>query len=267
MYKCPETGKLYDSESKLKKALARRRAKEKREETKVKEQEKLNHQRDYVRLNATSSIHAMKLVVEKAKEFWGIDVSMGEPLGRDTPQEYHLNSTCKNVIGLGNLEIKVKAKETKFYRRIKSEYTGIFEPGVDDVLFNYGFNGFILKSGSSGKCDSSHLPMSRFVMLDFDLFPMIKERYEQWLSHHQLWKNYKADRRLADREALALAATDEEYKRLKEKELEYLHLAEVARESSSKLFDLNYLSYMERYDTSYPRYEIPGHLLKQFGEP
>lgn len=267
MYRCPETGKLYDTEQKAKDSAKRFREKveraKKKAEADAKERAELEYQRNYVRLNATSSSHALELIVEKAKEFWGIDVMVNNvsPIVKDLPDE---SVEGKNLISLGRIKIRARGRDTEFYKKVKSTRSGIFEPGVDDVLFSYGFKGFSLGGGPSGEFEVYE--MKREVSLIFDDFPLIAERYEQWLRHTGPRAKYKSDLYLAESEALVLSRLDPEYRKLKKMHDYYQSCLQEVDNASSSLLYFNRRTYMEKFRSSTPEYVIPEDLLNQFGD-
>lgn len=274
MYRCEENGKLYDSLEKAKAASRRHKARVKREEERLKaEQEarvEMQRRSEYVRLNATSSAHALELIAAKAKEYWDLDVRVDyDPKGRkDIPLESRWSmDKGKLFIGLGTVRISMsyEGKSNPHLERIKKE-KGEWGITIDNLLFDPsygGFSGFKTGSGSSGLVNRS--PGVMEISLIFDQFPLIIKRHGKWEEHKSKYIQSRVDQRNIMSYANALLVQDPQFTKLSQIEGYYTQCLDEVKTAKANLANYYLSSLSDLHSRHYPPYEIPHDLQNQFG--
>lgn len=281
MYRCKENNKLYDSPEKAKAASRRHKAKAKREkerlEAEKKDMEEMHQRSNYVRLNATSSHHALELIAEKAKEYWDLDVKV-ERKGSvvlDVPREYKWPSyENKLYIDLTTVSISVsyEGKSNSHLERVKQKKGGMFPVDIKDLLFAPalgGFSGFRVGSGCYG-CFSGNSPLARAnfkadIKLIFDDFPLIVKRYAEWKDHRGKYREGLRKQGDIRSYSTELLCQDPQYIQLSEIEKYYEQCLDKVKRVKEDLHNYYTTSLSKLHSEYYPIHEIPPHLLNQFG--
>jgi hypothetical protein len=211
MWKCPITGKLFDTPAKAEKSSKAAKAKSTREKNKKKKEELaelINYQSNYIRLNATTISEIPSLIVTKAKEFWDIDIKLRfenvrlskAGLGYDTTDGPMFVFRVKMV---GEA---LTGKHTRLFRKmggIINDFTLLShsnrQPSPGDIIFKgrwYGpnraaFEGILLGSGSGGRFGESGDGLNMDARIELKTFPIIWKKYQQYLSLRGPVENYK----------------------------------------------------------------------------
>lgn len=215
MFKCPETGKLFKTERGAENSAKRERgAKELSLLATGFDPSGFEAQQNYVRLNATSPQDIMRLVGEKAEEFWGLKVttmSVGQvrvcnfgdliSFGRCT---ITVNSTgsCR----LAYMAEQARIRKDKWYR----------VPSISNLLFGpvSGFKGFETGSGCEGRC--GEYPLQMDVKAKIVEFPIIAERHGNWVTNRREYDKYEYKKSVMEGYGLCLARSSPEYMKLEE---------------------------------------------------
>lgn len=193
MWKCPTTGKLFDtpeaaekSQRSAKAAATRKKNKEKKEKERAK---LVEYQSNYVRLNATSLEDIPNLMMAKAKEFWGINICVTFARSGFSEKSYEGG----NYIDRPNYKFRIritgdelgdaqKATFKKLGADLKNRYS------ISDTVVGghwwgsnpSAFKGIKLGSGNGGHFGDSGLDFDATIYLSE--FPLIEQKYKKYVS-------------------------------------------------------------------------------------
>ena len=241
MFKCPETGKLFKTESGAKNSAKRARDdKELSVLAKGFDLSGFEAQQDYVRLNATSPHQVMDLVTQKAEEFWGLKVTTST-VGRTCVQHGRGSSM---EIAFGKCHIEVDSSESCMIaymreqaRISKDKYYR--DPSIYDMLFgSMGFKGFDSNGGNPGRCkDSVHTghPLLMSFRAQLEGFPLIHESHRKWVAHKEEYDGYEHEKRIMGSYGIHLARSSTEYEKLSELRTYYQSCKGIVEENIKKL--------------------------------
>jgi hypothetical protein len=199
MWKCPTTGKLFDTPEKAKKSSIAAKAKATRERNKKKKEKELaeliDYQSNYIRLNATTIEEIPSLIKIKAKEFWGIDVDLSFNSIRPPGKFDHIDAEDPRI--KFNVEMTGKALESKQFKLLKEmcnrgdwDINNSRQPSLGDTIFKTNwwgtnlaaFEGIHLGSGNGGRFGESGRGLSMDAHIKIKTFPIIWQKYKQYLS-------------------------------------------------------------------------------------
>lgn len=195
MWKCPITGKLFDSpeaaersQRSAKAAATRKKNKEKEKEERAKLAE---YQSNYVRLNATSFEDVPNLMMAKAKEFWGIDILVTFALNGFSKKAYEGG----NYINRPNYKFRIritghelgdaqKATLKNLGADLKNRYC------VSDTIVRghwwgcnpSAFKGIHMGSGSGGFFGEGERGLDMDATIYLSDFPLIEQKYQEYVS-------------------------------------------------------------------------------------
>jgi hypothetical protein len=190
MFKCPETGKLFTTKSQATKSANKAKAARELAEEKAKlalaskeEREKL---RNYIRLNLQNINDLPNMLVQKAKEFYDIDIKnlsiklyFSETLSSLYP--YHIDGVMNwsDIYPgwIGKISASVKTPKSLLSNKDS------FSDSADDILFNnYNscFTGFYTGSGCPGSVNEDYdMDISFYLFLQD--FPLLQEKYNKYI--------------------------------------------------------------------------------------
>lgn len=271
-YKCLETGMEYDTKEQAQRALKRHRRKKKAQEKKAEEDRIWSEQSDYVRLHATSCAEVLDLVVEKAKEFWGVDLEI-KSCGDLTVITRRLSSMKREDVLCPEFTLSLgiflmtgsKENQSKEFKRRASGRQELFPDSIARSIFERGFSGFYLSMNQSGLWGGER-PAKFELKIKLSSFPRIMERYEEWYAHSIERRKYVTKIREASHYASALSYSDQAVKDLEKLKKYYTRCSEIASEGADRIVRKNYDCFMEKVRSITPSYDIPNHLLEQFGD-
>lgn len=182
MFKCGETGKLFDTEAKAKNSERRVKNKRKKdEEKKIKLEEErkiLEFQRNYVRLNARYPRDIFRLVKEKALEFWGLQLNYDPD--KIVPR---MNSRNGALTMRVNMEFKASILDKEKSKVVLSG-DSFFGDSISSVFKHKGFSGFETGSGCPGSFDDYRFRMD--VTVKVLEFPLLMENYSKYLAQKEI---------------------------------------------------------------------------------
>lgn len=214
MFKCPETGKLFKTERGAENSAKRERgAKELSLLATGFDPSGFEAQQNYVRLNATSPQDIMRLVGEKAEEFWGLKVTKmvtgNVPVVRDNSTMYfgpcHIEVNSTGSCRLAYMAEQARISKDKWYR----------VPYISDLLFgSMGFKGFETGFGNPGSFGTYPLRME--VKAKIVDFPIIAERYGNWVTHKSQYDEYEKKKLVVENYSRILSRSSTEYRKLEE---------------------------------------------------
>jgi len=233
MFKCPETGKLFKTERGAENSAKREReAKELSLLATGFDPSGFEAQQNYVRLNATRPQDIMRLVVEKAEEFWGLKVmvlGMGEASvsyggGSISFSQCYIEVDSTGSCRLAYMAEQARISKDKWYR----------VPSISDLLFgSMGFKGFVTGGGNPGRCGDYPLRMD--VKAKLSDFPIIAERYGSWVTHRREYDEYEKMKRVMEGYGRCLARSSTEYGKLEELRAYHSTCARTVEKSMGEL--------------------------------
>jgi hypothetical protein len=272
-YECLETGETYDTKEQAQKALRRHQssvAREKKAREKKAEADRIwSEQSDYVRLHATSCEEVLDLVVKKAKEFWGVDLKV-ENCGDLTVISRVLSRIKREdvlhpefFLSLGVIVMSGgNENQSEEFKRRSVNGEWVFDARS---IFERGFSGFYLSPFQSGLWGGER-PAKFELKIKLSSFPRIMERYEEWYAHSIERRKYLTKISVASHYATRLAGSDQAVRDLMELREYYSRCSEIASEEADRIVRKNYDCFMEKVRSITPSYDIPDHLLEQFGD-
>ena len=261
MFKCPETGKLFKTERGAENSAKRERdSKELSLLATGFDPSGFEAQQNYVRLNATAPQDIMRLVGEKAEEFWGLKVtamSVGQvSVSGDSVSfgQCHIEVSSKGSCRLAYMREQARISKDKWYR----------EPSISDLLFgSMGFRGLETGSGSQGTCGDYPFRMSLKARLED--FPLIAKRYRDWVAHKGEYDRYKAGLGRTESYGAALARSTPECKRLVELRAYHRNCEEVVKKSIFELESYYVEGLVQKWGMVNPPVERDTELWEMFG--
>ncbi len=193
MWKCPATGKLFDSPEGAQKSLKLAKAKEARKKTKEKQKEELlkliEYQSNYVRLNATSFNNIPKLIETKAKEFWKMNLKV--TITGDFRNRFNTRYSYDPEIGpYWSARVKISGDalgetQTEILKKLGCDLRR--DPCFRGMVIGStwsenpaAFKGIRLGSGCGGSFGKYSLEMDAEIHLSD--FPLIEARYKEYLA-------------------------------------------------------------------------------------
>jgi hypothetical protein len=196
MYPCPLTGKLFKSKT----AAAKNAEKEQAKLDAAKEQLRLNELQkekekemvDYIRLNLKDVNDLRAMLIEKAKEFYGITItelsisvsfgnvsnSHGCPLdGVENWSNTHKDRPTSYLGWSGNIHMKAE----------KANAGTSISDGIGNTLFNRwggrGFRGFHTGSGCGGQFNDYAMDIGFYFFLSD--FPLLAAKHQEFLKEKE----------------------------------------------------------------------------------
>lgn len=278
MWKCPVTGRLFDSKAKAAGSARRAKAKEDKEKKAKEQKDKLRetreYQSNYVRLNAESVEDIPRLVEEKAKEFWGIDAKVKISKVRRFAKE------GDNIILRFRITASIETLSEESKKTLKSfcplmSFSDSFSVSTSMILFQdgylgSGFVGIVPGSGCPGRVGEYDMEMDGHIILDN--FPLLYKKYEEYLSFKEQIKNHH-NRRISIRDLAKIYADQiDEVKTVKDQIAQTEDLLESIKKDLSVLTE-NYSKISSVYAGEFSEFclsrmekcpEIPSHLSTLF---
>jgi hypothetical protein len=238
MYKCRETGRVYDTPGKARysERKAREGGKKERELKAV-----FESQRDWVKNNAQYPSDILEMVKEKSLEFWGLDLEIDPSEWRIHPYSIpSLLETCDIVKIRGTIVDKGKC------RRVLDR-----EKSIGEALFVRGFTGIKARYPWSGEFGGSSYFASK-ISIEVEEFPLLKKNYERYVKHCTAVKDYDREKNKARGCALRVARGTEEIRQVLEDIKEIDMVAESLRDSHEQIMRYHEASFMDLWVKSNP---------------
>lgn len=263
VYQIPGSDKLYKSEdlaAKAMKAAKQREAREKRKREREEEERRVREeQRNYVRLNAVSPSHALQLVAEKAKEYWGLEVVVV----RGASRKRIVVKNGEEFINLESVEISLSDPSGNGLKKL-GVVRGGFSISIEEILFRSGFSGFYAEGGFRGRCGEYNMEM--YLSLRMDEFPLIKEKYEEWKRQKERESEYMKRMQRLGLAAGLLAAQDPSCIRADELLKYYEDCLDIARTRRDNIYSSYRRGLQKLFEVSEPPVKVDKELEEQFGE-
>lgn len=225
MYPCPLTGKLFKSKT----AAAKNAEKEQVKLDAAKEQLRLNELQkekekemvDYIRLNLKDVNDLRAMLIEKAKEFYGITItelsisvsfgnvsnSHGCPLdGVENWSNTHKDRPTSYLGWSGNIHMKAE----------KANAGNSISDGIGNTLFNRwggrGFRGFHTGSGCGGQFNDYAMDIGFYFFLSD--FPLLAAKHQEFVKEKEKFLDNKKNVSAAHRAGEEFAGKDADVKSL-----------------------------------------------------
>ena len=216
MYPCPLTGKLFKSKT----AAAKNAEKEQVKLDAAKEQLRLNELQkekekemvDYIRLNLKDINDLKPMLIEKAKEFYGITItelsisvsfgnvsnSHGCPLdGVENWSNTHKDRPTSYLGWSGNIHMKAN----------KANAGNSISDGIGNTLFNRyggrGFRGFHTSCGCGGQFNDYAMDIGFYFFLSD--FPLLAAKHEEFLKEKAKFLENKKNGQIARKNAYSFS--------------------------------------------------------------
>ena len=194
MWKCPITGKLFDtpekaerSQKSAKAAAARKRNKEKKEKEVAK---LIEYQSNYIRLNAESIDDIPSLIMKKAKEFWGIEICVTFEQTRFTTRVYRSRESSEQPGFSFRIRITGKTLGKVQLDTLKNLGCPVERfSSISDIIIQSrwrhrnspAFKGVQLGSGDGGRFEDNGTGLNMDASILLSDFPLIDQKYQQYL--------------------------------------------------------------------------------------
>jgi hypothetical protein len=257
LYKCPETGKLFDTAKKAENSAKSHRAKVKREEKKKQQEQEdakeKEFRRNYIRLNAVSPENAIELLLEKSEEFWGISLIVRRVCKVTYEKTY-------KYFSFGFLEIEGKIVDSALYEKYyKSNTRGYFYHGISDFL---GFLQFETGSGNPGQFNE--YPFRMDLRIPEEKFLVIKSNFDNVSRDRSKLSEFDKNREIARQSACRLSYYLPEYEKLSLLVNNLNSLIEHAHGKMGEIISYNSSQYVKLWESVNPAPQVNSDLLSLF---
>jgi hypothetical protein len=253
LYKCPETGKLFDTAKKAQNSAKSQREKVKREEKKKQQEKEKEFRRNYIRLNAVSPDNAIELLREKSKEFWGIEFLSVRGGGSYS----HGKGISSSYISLGSCELSASVVDKTLFRKYFCSTSD-----TPSISYFLGFIGFRTGSGCPGKFDDYDFRMD--VRMELNQFPLIKKNWEKVAADRTAMTIYLSTRDNVKLSARNLSRQLPEYLKLKDLYEEIVNLSQLLSIKISEMENHNESEYIRLWEGANPPPKVNDLLLETF---